>query len=97
MYGFFDECHRRSKVKSWRNLTDFFNTLPLAAVIGNRVFCVHGGLSPFLTSLDDISSIKRPLHIGKNGLDADLLWSDPSDKVNDWVRVRVRVRVRVKP
>lgn len=65
-------------------MTDFFNTLPLAAVIGNRIFCVHGGLSPYLTSLDDISSTKRPLQIGKTGLVADLLWSDPSDKVNDW-------------
>lgn len=29
--------------------------------------------------MDDIRKLKRPLNIGHLGLEADLLWSDPSD------------------
>lgn len=78
VYGFFDECKRRSKVKAWKLFTDYFNVLPLAAVISDRIFCVHGGLSPHLNSLDDIKRIERPLHIHHSGLETDLLWSDPA-------------------
>jgi diadenosine tetraphosphatase ApaH/serine/threonine PP2A family protein phosphatase len=28
----------------WDATNDFFDTLPLAARVGGRVFCVHGGL-----------------------------------------------------
>jgi serine/threonine-protein phosphatase PP1 catalytic subunit len=52
--------------------------MPLAAVISDKIFCVHGGLSPNLRSLEDISDIKRPLSLdGSSGLAIDLLWSDP--------------------
>jgi len=46
MYGFYDECKRRMNVKIFKNFTDIFNYLPLAAVINKRIFCMHGGLSP---------------------------------------------------
>jgi serine/threonine-protein phosphatase PP1 catalytic subunit len=52
--------------------------LPLAAVISDRIFCVHGGLSPSISALEDISDIQRPLPMDEtNGLTVDLLWSDP--------------------
>uniref|UniRef100_A0A0N4YYU1 SER_THR_PHOSPHATASE domain-containing protein n=1 Tax=Nippostrongylus brasiliensis TaxID=27835 RepID=A0A0N4YYU1_NIPBR len=35
-------------------LINAFNHLPLCAMIGGRVLCMHGGLSPFIESLDDI-------------------------------------------
>ena len=79
VYGFFDECKRRLNTKIWKSFTNFFDCLPLAAIVGNRVFCVHGGISPYLQSLDDIKKFERPLHIDRVGLQADLLWSDPSD------------------
>lgn len=52
--------------------------MPVAAVIGGRIFCVHGGLSPDLYDLKQINQIKRPFEFVKNSLCADLLWSDPS-------------------
>ncbi|KXI84084.1 UNVERIFIED_CONTAM: hypothetical protein ACS92_05505 [Bacillus cereus] len=42
MYGFYDECKRRANLKVWKNLVDVFNTLPVAATIADRIFCVHG-------------------------------------------------------
>ncbi|QPG72995.1 hypothetical protein FOA43_000299 [Brettanomyces nanus] len=77
MYGFYDECKRRSSLKSWKMLVDVFNTLPVAATIAGRIFCVHGGLSPQLTDLNQIKKIQRPTDIPEEGLLSDLLWSDP--------------------
>ncbi|KAG7860142.1 hypothetical protein KL919_002847 [Ogataea angusta] len=79
MYGFYDECKRRANLKVWKNLVDVFNTLPVAATIADRIFCVHGGLSPQLTDLNQIKNIQRPTDVPESGLLADLLWSDPQD------------------
>ena len=64
--------------------TDCFNCLPIAAVINNRIFCIHGGLSPELTSLEQIKSIQRPTEVPEYGLLTDLLWSDPDPSIIRW-------------
>jgi len=51
--------------------------MPLAAVIGGRVFCVHGGLSPELQTLDSIASVSRPVDPAGDRVICDILWSDP--------------------
>lgn len=80
MYGFYDECKRRSSVKAWKAIVDVFNTLPVAATIAGKIFCVHGGISPSLGDLSQIKKMVRPTDIPDEGLLADLLWSDPFDK-----------------
>ncbi|KAI8985054.1 Metallo-dependent phosphatase-like protein [Pilobolus umbonatus] len=84
VYGFFDECKRRSSVRIWKAFVNVFNSMPIAAVISSRIFCVHGGLSPYLHSLDQIKQIRRPLEIPEEGLLSDLLWSDPNDVSETW-------------
>nr|CAG8459019.1 4326_t:CDS:10 [Entrophospora candida] len=84
VYGFYDECKRRSNIKTWKTFVDVFNCLPIAAVVANKIFCVHGGLSPDLSSMDEIRSIRRPTEIPDYGLLNDLLWSDPSETAIDW-------------
>jgi serine/threonine-protein phosphatase 2A catalytic subunit len=39
--------------------TDLFDYLPLTAVIENEIFCLHGGLSPSIDSLDNIRALDR--------------------------------------
>ncbi|KAJ6256789.1 Serine/threonine-protein phosphatase [Drechslerella dactyloides] len=84
VYGFYDECKRRCNVKIWKTFVDTFNTLPIAAIVAGKIFCVHGGLSPSLSHMDDIRNIQRPTDVPDYGLLNDLLWSDPADMQNDW-------------
>ena len=84
VYGFYDECKRRCNVKIWKTFIDTFNCLPIAAIVAGKIFCVHGGLSPALSHMDDIRNIARPTDVPDYGLLNDLLWSDPADMEQDW-------------
>lgn len=83
-YGFYDECKRRTNLKTWKIFIDTFNALPIAAIVASKIFCVHGGLSPVLNSMDEIRKIQRPTDVPDFGLLNDLLWSDPADTSNEW-------------
>ncbi|KAK6161312.1 hypothetical protein DH2020_004693 [Rehmannia glutinosa] len=84
IYGFYDECKRRFNVRIWKVFTDCFNCLPVAALIDEKILCMHGGLSPDLHDLDQIRNLQRPTDVPETGLLCDLLWSDPSKDVKGW-------------
>ena len=84
IYGFYDECKRRYNVRIWRSFTDLFNFLPVAALIDEKILCMHGGLSPELKNLQNIENISRPTDIPDSGLLCDLLWSDPDKEVLEY-------------
>ena len=84
IYGFYDECKKRYSVKLWKRFTDCFNCLPVSAMVEDKILCMHGGLSPDLSNLDQIRNINRPTNIPDNGILCDLLWSDPEPQVNGW-------------
>ncbi|BAO39623.1 Serine/threonine-protein phosphatase [Kluyveromyces marxianus] len=84
MYGFYDECKRRLSTKAWKMFVDVFNSLPFAAIIQDKIFCVHGGISPQLSDLRQVANIHRPTDVPDDGLLTDLLWSDPDSSVKDW-------------
>jgi len=84
VYGFYDECLRKyGSVNVWRYCTDIFDYLSLSALIDNRILCVHGGLSPTITTVDQIRTIDRKQEVPHDGAMCDLLWSDPED-VTGW-------------
>ena len=83
-FGFYEECTQFYNANIWRIFCDVFNCLPVAAIIDDKIFCVHGGISPELKSLDDIREIKRPTEIPEEGILCDLLWADPDSEVDDW-------------
>lgn len=39
------------------------NYLPLAAIIDEKIFCVHGGLSPDLNHMEQIRQIIQPTDV----------------------------------
>lgn len=46
-------------------------------VFAPQIFCVHGGLSPSIQTLDQIRTIDRKQEVPHDGPMCDLLWSDP--------------------
>lgn len=85
MYGFYDEClHKYGSSRVWSAITEVFDYLPLCAVIDNRILCMHGGLSPSLLSLDDISGLRKGMDVPQQGPVTDLLWADPDESIRGW-------------
>ncbi|KAG5001767.1 hypothetical protein JHK87_022839 [Glycine soja] len=80
-YGFYDECLRKyGNANVWKYFTDLFDYLPLTALIESQIFCLHGGLSPSLDTLDNIRALDRIQEVPHEGPMCDLLWSDPDDR-----------------
>ncbi|MDR3547451.1 MAG: metallophosphoesterase [Candidatus Pacebacteria bacterium] len=84
IYGFFDECKRRYNARLWKAFITCFNWLPLAAIIEDRIFCVHGGISDKMKTVEDVKLLERPFRIPPVGLICDLVWSDPDITVKKW-------------
>jgi len=81
VYGFYDECMRKyGNSNVWKFFTDLFDYLPLSAVVDNQIFCLHGGLSPSIETLDHIRMLDRFQEVPQEGPMCDLLWSDPEDR-----------------
>lgn len=54
-YGFYQECLTKyGSLNVYRNITDVFDHLPLAALVGGKIFAVHGGLSPNAPLIEDV-------------------------------------------
>ena len=45
---------------------------------------VHGGLSPELSTMQQIANIVRPTDIPDCGILCDLIWSDPDPEISGW-------------
>lgn len=58
-----------------------FSYLPIASIINNTTFCIHGGLGKKLDNIENINKlIQRPIDNFEDcKLLSDALWSDPTD------------------
>lgn len=86
-FQFRDECFFKFDNEVYDRIMESFNALPISCLINRKFLCFHGGISPHLIRLDDISRIDRFAEIPSQGLFCDLLWADPVDneegKLND--------------
>jgi len=81
VYGFYDECNKKyGNPNVWKFFTDLFDYVPLTATFENQFFCLHGGLSPSVDTLDHIRALDRIQEVPHEGPMCDLLWSDPDDR-----------------
>ena len=69
MHGLAEECETRLK-ENFRSensvflkLNSLFDLLPFAAIVDNKILCVHGGIGSSVNKLSDISNIRRPVQI----------------------------------
>mmetsp|Transcript_23081 Transcript_23081/g.41226 ORF Transcript_23081/g.41226 Transcript_23081/m.41226 type:complete len:748 (+) Transcript_23081:1367-3610(+) len=70
--GLADECRSRlnedieSPDSVYSRLNALFECLPLAAVLENRILCVHSGIGSSAQSLTQVDSLQRPIDISRN-------------------------------
>ena len=79
-YGFMSEIQfKLNDLKIWHYFIETFYSLPLAIVLNNNYFLVHGGISPSFEYLGDLNTVDRYVEIENEGIVQDLLWSDPDN------------------
>jgi len=89
IYGFYDDCKRKYSTKIFQYFQMVFRYMPIAATIGDVIFCCHGGLSPDMINYKEkdlkiINRIVRPTDIPPQGILCDLLWADPEQNVHGY-------------
>jgi serine/threonine-protein phosphatase 5 len=80
MYGFEGECKAKYTERVFKLFSESFSALPLATLIGDKYFVLHGGLfSDDDITLDDIRKLDRhkQRQPGQSGLMMEMLWTDP--------------------
>ena len=87
-YGFKGECMTKYDAKILQQFRTLFRVLPVAAVIPDVAFIVHGGLGVISSAMTvkELAKVKRNFDFNnyeKNSTNekiiSELLWSDPSD------------------
>jgi diadenosine tetraphosphatase ApaH/serine/threonine PP2A family protein phosphatase len=82
-YGFHQEIiSKYGHAGIWIKCMQIFDLLPFAAITDNKIFSIHGGLSPDMKLLDQINKADRREEIPSMGLFCDLAWSDPDEGGN---------------
>ena len=85
-YGLEDSCTEEYHSKPlFYRMNEVFQSIPLCAVIGDKIFCTHAGLSPSLKTIEDICLLDRYTEIPGKGPLCDLVWSDPREDCTDWI------------
>lgn len=95
-YGFKSECLARvkktvnGKTKSkgedfFKKLTKTYKYLPLCAIINDKIFCVHGGVTAFIKSRRELFRIEKVFSksalLLNGSVSADFLWNDPDPNI----------------
>lgn len=93
-YGFYDECVKRFTRRLWRVFVTTFDYLPLIAVVEEKIFCCHSGMSPSVqfSGISNMQEFKdfvtkltpRPTEIHTSILMSHYTWSEPDPEVKAW-------------
>lgn len=76
-FNFRSECLAKYDLEVYESACNTFDVLPLACIINKKFIAIHGGISPELVTLDDLTRVNRFNEPPRQGLFCDLLWADP--------------------
>eukprot|EP00347_Sterkiella_histriomuscorum_P000632 403375095 len=79
--AFLEECLKKYDQEIYDLFNEAFDWMPVAALVNNDYFCMHGGISPHLNDIDEIDDLDRAIEPPIEGILCDLLWSDPIDDI----------------
>ncbi|CAF1445057.1 unnamed protein product [Rotaria sordida] len=82
VFTFKRECKVKYSIDLWHESMLLFDCLPICAIIDDRFLCMHGGISPYIKSLHDITQLNRFQELPSEGPLCDLMWSDPHRQFN---------------
>lgn len=85
-YGFKQQIVKEfDSISPWLKANQAFDFLPIAALIDDKIFCVHGGISQHLTSVQALKGeFQKPIYSYDDPVLFDLMWSDPTIKTRDF-------------
>lgn len=66
-------------------IVEIFSYLPLAALLQQKILCVHGGLTPDLNTLDQLRALQKPIIEDDHEIVDGLTWSDPFEAVLSFI------------
>lgn len=83
-YGFKKECKDKestSKLQFYQSVTSIFKYLSLGAILDNKTFFVHGGITALVSNREELMELPK---VGDeftetDGAMAELLWNDPAE------------------
>lgn len=76
-FTFKTECMYKYNLQIYERFLKSFMVLPIAAVVQEKAFCAHGGISPHLKKIRDLNYINRFKEIEYSGVFCDIFWADP--------------------
>ena len=79
-FNFKQECEVKYDYQLYDIIMETFDCLPIACLINDKFIAIHGGISPEINKIGDISKINRFEEPPKSGAMCDMLWSDPCEK-----------------
>lgn len=85
-YGFYDEILKRyGDFNVWRAFIEVFTAIPIAILVDNNILGVHGGLTPWLETIEQLDQLPRTISDTTYTLPnqipvlKEILWNDPSE------------------
>ena len=88
-YGFKDECFKRDLRGQYfyKRIIETYPSLPICAILDDKIFCVHGGISSLIKNRKDLMNIRKignEINIFSQAQN-ELIWNDPSVEVYNFV------------
>ncbi|MCD6483919.1 MAG: metallophosphoesterase [Candidatus Odinarchaeota archaeon] len=84
-YGFKDIMIELGLEPYYDKFNKSFGFIPVAAIVNDVFFVVHGGIASKLNDVEQINAIPRPDDVWSANIVMELLWNDPREDISGFV------------